>query len=340
MSAASMLSVRHAVADASQVSEAKRRITDLAKEAGLDETETGKVTLIATEMATNLAKHGGGGWLIGRRLAEARADGAPVAGIEILAVDRGRGMADPAQCLRDGFSTAGTPGNGLGAIRRLGSTFDLFTRVNQGTVVLSRVWQALRGAPPPEARIGVVALPLQGEEVSGDGWNVAGTWPSVRITMIDGLGHGPLAAVATAAALAALEGAAGTPGQRLQRVHEAIRHTRGAAGALCEVDGAAGTLRYTGVGNISGVLISAGRPRSLVSHNGTLGLSAPRFQEFSLPWTPQSLLVLHSDGLTTRWDLAAYPGLVLRDPAVIAAVLWRDFQRGRDDATVLVAKAA
>nr|MBA3935882.1 SpoIIE family protein phosphatase [Planctomycetota bacterium] len=118
------------------------------------------------------------------------------------------------------------------------------------------------------------------------------------------------------------------------------RHTRGAAGALCEIDGAAATLRYAGVGNISGCLIGADRQRSLVSHNGTLGLSAPRFQDFSLPWTAQSLLILHSDGLTTRWDLGTYSGLALRDPALIAAVLWRDFQRGRDDSTVLVAKGA
>jgi anti-sigma regulatory factor (Ser/Thr protein kinase) len=335
-----MQSVRHAVADASQVAEAKRRITELAKAVGLDETEAGKVTLIATEMGTNLAKHGGGGWLIGRRLTQAATGGAALEGVEILAVDGGRGMADPAQCLRDGFSTAGTPGNGLGAIRRLGHAFDLFSRTNQGTVVLARVWRGLRGAPPPAVRIGVVALPMDGEEISGDGWQVAGVPPNLRVTMVDGLGHGPLAAAATEAALATLAGSTGTPGQRLQRIHEAIRHTRGAAGAICEIDGAGGTLRYCGVGNIAGSLMSATKPRSLVSHNGTLGLSAPRFQDFSLPWTPQSLLVLHSDGLTTRWDLSAYPGLAQRDPALIAAVLWRDFQRGRDDATVLVVKAA
>ncbi|MBA3939375.1 MAG: ATP-binding protein, partial [Planctomycetes bacterium] len=218
MTATAMLSVCHRVADASQVSEAKRRITDLAKVAGLDETATGQVTLIATEMATNLAKHGGGGWLIGRRLAQARPQGDALTGVEIMAIDRGRGMADPAQCLRDGFLTAGTPGNGLGAIRRLSTTFDLFTRVNQGTVVLSRVWRGLRGLPAPQVHIGVVALPVEGELVSGDGWEVAGAWPQVRITMVDGLGHGPLAAAAAQAAFEALAGSSGTPGQRLQLV--------------------------------------------------------------------------------------------------------------------------
>ena len=335
-----MQSFRHAVADASQVAEAKRRISELSKAVGLDETEAGKVTLIATEMATNLAKHGGGGWLIGRRLTQAGTGGAALEGVEILAVDSGRGMADPAQCLRDGFSTAGTPGNGLGAIRRLGHVFDLYSRIGQGTVLLSRVWRGLRSAPPPPVRIGVVALPIDGEQISGDGWHVEGTWPDLRIVLIDGLGHGPAAAEATAAALAAVVGAPGPPRASMQRVHDAIRHTRGAAGALCEIDSAAGLLRYVGVGNIAGSLIGGPKPRSLVSHNGTLGLSAPRIQEFSLPWTAQSLLVMHSDGLTTRWDLATYPGLALRDPALIAAVLWRDFRRGRDDATVLVAKAA
>jgi len=51
------------------------------------------------------------------------------------------------------------------------------------------------------------------------------------------------------------------------------------------------------------------------------------------------MLVLHSDGLVSHWSLDAYPGLAARDPSLIAGILYRDFTRGRDDVTVVVAKA-
>jgi hypothetical protein len=47
---------------------------------------------------------------------------------------------------------------------------------------------------------------------------------------------------------------------------------------------------------------------------------------------------MHSDGIATQWDLGRYPGLLARDPSLIAGVLYRDFLRGRDDATVVVLK--
>jgi hypothetical protein len=50
------------------------------------------------------------------------------------------------------------------------------------------------------------------------------------------------------------------------------------------------------------------------------------------------VLVLHSDGLTSHWKLAAYSGLHVRHAAVIAGVLYRDFRRANDDVTVVVVK--
>ena len=57
--------------------------------------------------------------------------------------------------------------------------------------------------------------------------------------------------------------------------------------------------------------------------------------EFSLPWPKDSILVMHSDGLTARWDLSHYPGLGMKDPSLIAGILYRDFSRPHDDKTVV-----
>ena len=64
------------------------------------------------------------------------------------------------------------------------------------------------------------------------------------------------------------------------------------------------------------------------------------FRQYQYPWPAGALLVMHSDGLASHWSLDSYPGLRLRHPALVAAVLYRDHQRGRDDVTVVVGKAA
>jgi hypothetical protein len=119
-----------------------------------------------------------------------------------------------------------------------------------------------------------------------------------------------------------------------------LRSTRGAAAAVAAVDLAGGTITYAGVGNISGMILGPQGGRSLVSHNGTLGHAARTFQEFAYPFAGHATLVMHTDGLLSRWALDAYPGLTRRDPALLAGILYRDFRRGRDDVTVLAVSRA
>ena len=90
------------------------------------------------------------------------------------------------------------------------------------------------------------------------------------------------------------------------------------------------------MGNIVARVEASSANRNLVSYNGTVGHTLRKVQEFAFPWPINSLLVMHSDGLGTHWDLAAYPGLTTRHPALIAAVLYRDYDRGRDDVSVVV----
>lgn len=323
------------VTDPSGAGEVRRRVAGLAIALGFGETDAGRAALAATEAATNLAKHAtGGGVVIVRPCGRGAARG-----VELLAVDRGPGVRSMVDALRDGFSTAGSPGTGLGALSRVSDEFDLFSSTAQGTVLLSRVWAEDPGPAEVSMSIGAVCVAKPGESICGDAWSSAHGPDRCLLVVADGLGHGPDAAAASTAATRAFdENPDDGPERMLERMHAALRATRGAAISVAEVDLAARVVRYAGVGNISATLWAPGESRSLVSHNGIVGSEMRKVQLFEYPLPPGGVLVMHSDGVSARWSVDKYPGLMSRDPAVIAAVLYRDHCRGRDDATVVVAR--
>jgi hypothetical protein len=182
---------------------------------------------------------------------------------------------------------------------------------------------------------------MPGEEVCGDAFAEDPRADGTSLIVVDGLGHGLSAADAARAAVAAFREAAGRrPAARLERVHQALRSTRGAAVAVADLDLQAQVVRFAGLGNIAGRIVhEAGAVEHMVSQPGTAGHLARSIHEYTYRWPPGAVVVLHSDGVSTRHDLARYPGLTQRHPALIAGVLLRDAGRGRDDATVVVARA-
>jgi hypothetical protein len=187
--------------------------------------------------------------------------------------------------------------------------------------------------------VGALAQPMAGEEACGDGWAVGCHDLGATLLAADGLGHGPQAAIAAKAAIDTL-GSNRTlePPQLMERANEALRITRGAAAAIARFDCERDELRFAGIGNISAWVHDDRGRRALVSHNGIVGHNVRKVQEFTVPFAPGALCIMHSDGLQTQWDLDSYPGLRLRHPALVAAVLMRDFTRGRDDAMVLAVR--
>lgn len=327
------------VDDRSAIGEVRRAAVAAAKHLGLEEQEAGRAGIVATELAGNILKHGGGGWCF---VAPSDLDGRPC--VLIVAADRGGGIADPGLVMTDGYSTAGTPGTGLGAVRRLSLSFDLYSRADEGVVIAARVGHrpALEnGRVQAAVETGAVVIPKEGETVSGDAWAVRRSATGIQLIVADGLGHGPDAAFAAATAVAAFRAAPLTDAADIaSRVHAALRRTRGAAIAIAVLEPAASLVRFAGIGNIAGRLVAAGSTQSLVSMNGTAGSVARSVKEFEYAAPAGALLVLHSDGLTGRWSLDDYPGLTVRDPALIAGVLFRDHARGRDDTAVVVARLA
>jgi anti-sigma regulatory factor (Ser/Thr protein kinase) len=308
----------------------RRRVATLAASVHLDETRVAEAALVATELATNVRKHARhGGTLIGCVTV------AGVRGVAIIAWDRGPGMNVDA-CLRDGMSTAGTAGAGLGAIVRLATRWDAYSRQGEGTVIAASVF-------PRGARLGTrfetggIAVPYGGVGACGDAWCVQETGDRATLMVCDGLGHGDGAA---AAARAVVDAFAERPDDALaailERADRAARATRGAAATVVRLDLIAREAKVAGVGNVAAWIVTDGTGRQLVTQHGTLGLATPQIREERYAFPPDARLVVCSDGLKSRLAFDSYPGLWGHDPSTIAATMWRDHARGRDDATAVV----
>lgn len=322
------------ITEKSQVGEARRRTGEVVEHLGFDQTTAEKVAIVVTELATNLLKHAGEGELVVRPLHTAQETG-----IEILALDRGPGMANVATCLRDGYSTSGSLGQGLGAVQRLSTHLAIYSTPGAGTALLAQVWSQPLARPSTERFVyGAICRPKPGETANGDGWAVHSHADGCTLLMCDGLGHGPEAAAATRKAIkTVLAQPTRSVTAHLENIHAALRSTRGASVAVVAVTLGKG-VDFVGIGNISGCVLLETGSHHLLSQNGIAGHQARKIQPFFQPWTSAALLVLHSDGLNTRWALGAYPGLRQCHPSLIAGVLYRDFRRGNDDVTVVVVK--
>lgn len=299
---------------------------------------SGVPELIATELASNLLRHADGGEILFRALKS---------GMEILAIDRGPGLShdhvsgllrndEPPSSAHHSPNSPGL-GVGLSSVRRLSSTFDIYSRPGRGTVVLSRIQTPELGSSSRIA-IGGIGVPIQGELESGDAWSYIEA-DTFGVAVVDGLGHGPDAADAADAAIAALEaGYLSDVTSCMLTVHKALRATRGAVLSICVIDTVVGAVVYTGIGNVSGRIVSDGNSVSMVTRDGVAGIGwePPESMVMRYVWKSGSMLILFSDGLRSSWDPREYIDLQSHDPTLTAAVIFRDTLRNTDDATIVV----
>ena len=326
-------SVAIAIKEAHDVGDARRKGVQAAKDIGFDETVAGRVGIVVTELAGNLVKHAGGGLIVLRILRYETHRG-----LEVMSIDDGPGM-DVQRCMQDGYSTAGSPGTGLGAVQRMASHLDIYSLRDKGTVMVAHLWQVAPTRPAYD--IGAVCLPVAGETLCGDAWSVRPSDAGLDIVVCDGLGHGPLAADASDMALDVFARRPElAPGAMLEAMHADLRASRGAAALTARLDLASRKLTCAGIGNIAGYIMASPKPKGVVSMNGIVGHQATRAKEFTYDWSSDDLIILHSDGLTTHWKLDDFPGLATRSAGLIAAMMYKHFRRGKDDATVVVIRKA
>jgi len=318
------------VEDASAVAACRQAVQNMAERLRFPAARIGQLALAVTEAASNLHKHAEQGSL----LLCVNRDG-PQPGIDLVTIDAGPGVRDVSAALRDGHSTAGTLGIGLGAIQRLADFADLYSRPGHGTSLVARFCVS---PPVSQPRWAGLIRPITGETECGDAYGVVPADGAVTAVLCDGLGHGSLAAAAAAAGVAAvLDDPAGEPAALLERVHRRMSGTRGGAVGVVQVSGQ--LARFAGLGNVAASIVSDGQRKSMVSIPGIAGVQARTIRQFEYDVPPGSAVIVHSDGVSSRWEAAALPALEARDPLLIAAVLLAEAGVHRDDAGVLVLKS-
>ena len=319
------------VEDSSAPGRVRRAAVAQAQRLAFSEHRAGEIAIAATELATNLFRHATDGAVL-LRVRRSQDNAA----IELVLADAGPGILDLDASTQDGTSTAGTLGIGLGAVLRMANWFDCHSVVGRGTVMIATLWRDQ--APAQRPALAALTRAMTGETACGDAWASRVDAGQTSLLLVDGLGHGELAAAAANRAVRAFETELGDlpPARALQRLDEALRGTRGAAAAIVRIDAAATTLTFAGIGNIAAWIDDGERRRSLVSAPGIVGSFRRMTREVQVPLTAGALVVLHSDGLTSKWSLDTYPGLRKRDPHLVAATLMRDAGVHRDDASVAV----
>ena len=342
------------VRDEAQVGAARRAVHAFAREVGFTERELAELDIVVQEVGTNAVRYAArGGWLHFARPLGAEP------GVELFYWDKGPGIHDLSAAVRDGVSTGGSLGTGLGAVRRLMDEFDVYStvratsplsrlpparRTTHGTALLGRKWVATtrlasRAHGATARRIGVWSRPHPDELRNGDAYFVRRRGRRMLCAVVDGLGHGSGAHEAARVALEALAEWRGEPLDELfHATHAALRATRGAVLGACVVDSAQEAFYYAGVGNIDVRVFGAPEPARPISANGTLGLRFERARVWSYKWAEGTTIVLATDGVSTKWDAQDYPALLQHSPQLLAGVLMRDYGRDTDDATILVAR--
>jgi anti-sigma regulatory factor (Ser/Thr protein kinase) len=320
------------VEDISAVAACRHAALAMADRLGFPAARADQLALAVTEAASNLHKHAHQGSML---LCVNRDAEAP--GIELVTIDSGPGVKDVSAAMRDGHSTTGTLGIGLGAIRRLADVSDLYSVLGHGTALIARFWPepARSALPRPAIRCAGLIRPITGETECGDAFGAVLADDTVTAVLCDGLGHGPLAAAASAAGVVAvLDDPAATPAALLERAHRRMSGTRGGAIGIVQVRGAAA--QFAGLGNVAASVLSADGRKSMLSVPGIAGHQARTIRQFDYEVPSGAAVVLHSDGISSRWEAAAMPGVQTRDPLLIAAVLLAEAGMHRDDAGVLV----
>jgi anti-sigma regulatory factor (Ser/Thr protein kinase) len=337
------------IKDEAHVGTARRTIHRFASDLGFGATALSELDIVVQEIGTNAARYAtAGGWLhYTTPLGEA-------AGIELCYWDMGPGIYDLDRAIRDGVSTSGSLGAGLGAIRRLMDDFDVYStlpvvsrysqrRTSHGTVMLTRKWVNKTNGETQHfeaaRRFGVWSRPHPGEEMNGDAYFIRERAGRTLLAVVDGLGHGPGAKEAADVAIDQFDEWMGEAlDEVLPALHNALRPTRGAVAGAAIIDRAAERFNYSGVGNIMVRVYGAPEHTTPVSTNGTLGARLGQLRVWTYPWHDGATLIMASDGLSASWEMDSYPGLLERTPQLLAGVLMRDYGRDADDATVLVAR--
>ena len=304
---------------------------------GFEEKAVEEITLVVSELATNLVKHAGGGVLTLIPLSSPD-------GIEIESLDGGPGIPHPGSAVVDGFSTAGSLGYGLGTANRLMDNLEITTPPNgRGARVVCRrtIRPDLSPGRPFPLTLGVASRSYPGIAENGDSFVIKRWGNNALVGIIDGLGHGQPAHLAAETARQYVETHFEQPLEaQFRGTALACASTRGVVMALARFDCDSWKLTFASVGNVEARIFGNPEPVGLMVRRGVIGLNAPAPIVTEHPWRPSFTLVLHSDGLRTHWRWEDIPHLAGRPTEIVARELLRALAKDNDDATVMVVRGS
>ncbi|GAA4463499.1 serine/threonine protein kinase [Nibrella saemangeumensis] len=327
--------VRFQATDRSYLALLKKGISQIAGQVGFQPHRLSEIDLIVAEMASNLIKHAGGGDVLVRHF---RTN--DNSGLELISIDNGPGMTDPAKMMEDGVSTTGTLGHGLGSIKRLADQAQLYSLKGWGTILLVRIFRNPVANTPPGFEFRSLLVPKPGETLCGDGCSVKLMPGHIKLFLGDGLGHGPEANAAVQAAIKAFRLCPDhRPIDIIRHIHRSVNKTRGLVGSVVVYDTQTRQWTWCGVGNISTRLSGPMITKNFLPYNGIIGMNLPHtMNDHVLPLERGQLLVMCSDGLQSRWDHLKYPFILRYDLTILAAALYKDYARQTDDSSLFIGR--
>ncbi len=315
----------------------KKEIHAIAVSAGLSENKVGEIDVVIAELVSNLVKHAGGGRLLVKLIKEDE-----LQGIEIISIDDGVGMTDISKMVADGVSTKNTLGHGLGTMRRMSDTFQVYSHKTWGTVILIRIFE--KSLPPfrkpPVADIKSVVTPKPGEIACGDGFYSVVNSRYIKLLLGDGLGHGIEAETAVKVAGEAFTNCLeNEPPEIIRYINGHVKKTRGLVASVAVFDMDTRKWKICGVGNITTRITQADGMRNYTAYNGIVGLNVPNtLNSVEVDFEKNQHILMCSDGLKTKWDLVKYPAILRYDLSILCATLLKDQARNTDDMSIVACK--
>jgi hypothetical protein len=302
---------------------------------GFSDLKREHMELVCNEMVTNQNKFAEGNGLV-----QIWETSDPVPALDLFAFDYGKGILNVPSAIQDGYTTVGTMGKGLGAIRRLSDQSEIYSLPVEyagdsdwhGTALWSRFYRDESGTEYFHD-LGAYTRAYHDSSFNGDLIQVRTGETKTRWLHMDGLGHGREAAEVVEGIGHFLDGETPVDGL-MQRLSTRLRGTRGAVAMISEIDTVSHSMTICGVGDMVAYLISSGEKKAISFSPGVLGHAHRSLETYSFSFPDQALLITASDGLRRSMTLRTFPDLWRLHPQLIALVLGQVMGRHNDDRSV------
>ena len=327
-----------------------RKVSKLAEELGFSEIELSEISIVVSELANNLIKHEA---IEGKIICSLIEEGTEKL-IQIISEDKGPGISNVETVMEDGYSTNGSLGIGLGAIKRLMSDFRITSNIDNvkparynnnwsqiGTKIITKKYLSQRediaNNSQRRTKFGIFSRSKYGEKYNGDTYFLKHFEDKAIAAVIDGLGHGQAASEAsTIARLYLVENYKKPLDVIINGLHERLKGTRGVVISIALIDDKEGVLEYVGIGNVLTRIFNSTTPINPVKYSGCLGYILRNFRVFRYPWIKGNIIIMTSDGISERYVTNKYPNFFKKHPIIIASTILKEYGKAHDDATILV----